>query len=656
MQSVDPKTNEFKPELTATKQPNVPQTIAKTTVSENISKVPTTLGLINAQNMKSTHFSESTIETSASEGICSISHTLTTEALSKMDLNDGSAQDRKICNSALDVHPIKNGNQNGKITRIGTMKNNTKINNLSRGDRFPSIEDKTCVSKDTSEAQEIPICVPVDPVEDNLAEVSRASSIFSAFTSEKDVIKIIDVLRCWSANEHSQFLRLFSIHGLDFQKIAESMINRDFAQVRAYACYSFTGESLAHWSIEEYESFLENVPMSWIHTNWSKTEVIDKIRKKSDLKANGTLTAGKTSFSDKKDSNDEKYYSESVHDLINVSSVNSTVTGEDYGKPQSNHCRSIEIKRNDVLSFKGSGKFGLELIHPGNMHFQKILSLRKKEYTKCSSKVKDALKKRGIVIGIIDSIKCLDPPGRFLKFNRRGVCSRMSDDEVFIKTRNRIHIAKPLSVVTDGLQSGVSSAKKVPTVKTGKTTNNRCMLELASFNPPPLNQDDGILDRGKRSRRQRQTVSFFEPGDTASKTGTISKRSRADGKGGDVNGDDGDNEGQNLSSPRSTSTSRKRKRDEDVENTVPSTMELRSRTTTNSTMATSTSTSLRSSPPKQRSPTKQIEEKPRKVIRRLSRKASRRVATNALIGFLQRNQTSSSDRNRETRRYPPSRR
>jgi len=556
------------------------------------------------------------------------SHTLTTDALSKTDVNDGSAQDRKICNSALDVHLIKNGNQT-----ICTAKNQSEIDNLPRGDPLPSIEVKTCVSKDTPE-----------PVDNNLEEVSQDSSIFLSSTSEADVIKIkIEDLRCWSANEHSHFLRLISIHRPDFQKIAESMTNRDFAEVRAYAYYSFTGESLAHWSVEEYESFLQHLPTHWIGTNWSKTEVIDKIRKKSELKANGTLTAGKPSVSDKKDTIDEKSHSESEHDSINASSVNSTVAGEAYGNAHSNRWRSIEIKKNDVLQFRGSCKSDQEKLHPGNVHFQKLISLRKKEYMQHS--LKDCDKKREIVTSIINSIKRLDPPGRFLKYNTRGRCICMSDDEAFIKTRNMIHTLKS----TDGFKGRErddfgqytknvpteKKGKKIPTVKNDKTTNKsiRYMLKLASFNAaPPLNQDDDILDQGKRPRRQRQTVRFFEPGDnTALKTNTISKRSRADGEG----GDDGDNERQYI---RSISPIRKRKSDENVvENTVPSkTMKLRSRTPTKSTLATRPSTSLRSSPPKQRTPTAK-----RKVIRRLSRKTSRRVATNALIGFMQRSQTSS---------------
>ena len=594
--------------------------VAKTRDSENTSNVSTP----NAHNTKSTHVSEFSIEAS---------HTLTTDALSKTDVNDGSAQDRKICNSALDVHPIKNGNQTGKITRICTAKNQSEIDNLPRGDPLPSIEVKTCVSKDTAE-----------PVDNNLEEVSQDSSIFLSSTSEADVNKIkIEDLRCWSANEHSYFLRLISIHRPDFQKIAESMTNRDFAQVRAYAYYSFTGESLAHWSVEEYESFLQHLPTHWIGTNWSKTEVIDKIRKKSELKANGTLTAGKPSVSDKKDTIDEKSHSESEHDSINASSVNSTVTGEAYGNAHSNHWRSIEIKKNDVLQFRGSCKSDQEKLHPGNVHFQKLTSLRKKEYMQHS--LKDCDKKREIVTSIIYSIKRLDPPGRFLKYNTRGRCICMSDDEAFIKTRNMIHTLKS----TDGFEGRErddfgqykknvpteKKGKKIPTAKNDKTTNKsiRYMLKLASFNAaPPLNQDDDILNQGKRPRRQRQTVRFFEPGDnTALKTDTISKRSRADGEG----GDDGDNERQYI---RSISPIRKRKSDGNVvENTVPSkTMKLRSRTPTKSTLATRPSTSLRSSPPKQRTPTAK-----RKVIRRLSRKTSRRVATNALIGFMQRSQTSS---------------
>ena len=519
-------------------------------------------------------------------------------------MHDASAQNRKICNSALDATPIKNGNQTGKIASIFTSENQLERDNLSRCDCL-----KTNVLKDTAQ-----------PIDNNLKEISQDSSIFITCTSEADVVKIkMEDLRCWSANEHSHFLRLISIHGLDFQKIAESMTNRDFANVRAYAYYAFTGESLAHWSVEEYERFLQHVPTLWIGSNWSKSKVIDRIRKKSELKANGTLTAERPSVNDKKDLIDEKSHSSS--------SVNSTVAGEAYENAHSNHWRPIEIKKNDVLHFL-SGKSDQEILHAGNVHFRKLVYLRKKEYTQYDS-LKDRDKKREIVTSIIGSIKRLDPPGRFLKFNKRGRCICMSDDEIFMITRTRIHsMLKSHSDITEGRSSVITdefdgrgrniygqfktkepttkTEKNIPTAIHDKTTHKRCMLELASFNEaPPLNQDDDIVYQGKRPRRQRRTVRFFEPGDTKSKQ------------------------------------SRKRKRVEHVvDNTVPSkTMKLRSRTTAKSTLATSQSTSLRSSLPKQRTPTAK-----RKVIRRLSQKASRRVVTNALVGFLQRSQTSSPSR------------
>ena len=160
----------------------------------------------------------------------------------------------------------------------------------------------------------------------------------------------------------------------------------------------------------------------------------------------------------------------------------------------------------------------------------------------------------------------------------------------------KIHKVKPIStrVVTRKSAKAVVPAPK-----------SRSLRNLAPFNAPPPHEEGSNRDDAKRTR---QVVSFFEP--------DFSGQSYIGRK--DINGSGSDDNHQ------TSSGTRKRRGQADVE--YDSSIRKRRSTTT-------TRLSISS--------TKDVEEKPRMSNRRLSRKATRRLATNALVGYLQRHQTKS---------------
>ncbi len=73
-----------------------------------------------------------------------------------------------------------------------------------------------------------------------------------------------------------------------------------------------------------------------------------------------------------------------------------------------------EITSNDVL-LDGSGSYGD--IHPGNIQFRAIISQQKKNYLEYSSKQmpKLSISVMDVAARVVDIVRRLDPPGRFLK-------------------------------------------------------------------------------------------------------------------------------------------------------------------------------------------------------------------------------------------------
>ncbi len=190
-----------------------------------------------------------------------------------------------------------------------------------------------------------------------------------------------------------------------------------------------------------------------------------------------------------------------------------------------------------------------------------------------------------------------------------GVVSKHLDEQVIISgisnsmtsqeknplvSRGKINAAAIPEVQppTDFAQSPNSSKK----YRVGNKKKS-LLKELAPFNLPPPTNDEPIMHIGKRKKRQGHIVSF-EPGLSS----------------GWKNGEDGKSGKQTGQIYRRSQRTKKRKRGVTAENNVSNSKER---------------------------PSKHVEVNQQKIgrRRRLSQKATRRVATNALVGYLQRHQT-----------------
>jgi len=87
---------------------------------------------------------------------------------------------------------------------------------------------------------------------------------------------------------------------------------------------------------------------------------------------------------------------------------------------------------NDVLCGRG----GRINSHAGNVQFRDIIHSKKKEYLAPSTK---KLKKAHIAAGIVNNIRTMDPPGRFLKEDRgTGMWFDIGDADAIKKTGQAI--------------------------------------------------------------------------------------------------------------------------------------------------------------------------------------------------------------------------
>lgn len=472
-------------------------------------------------------------------------------------------------------------------------------------------DGKASLSKDISDVHKKDCSVSVS-VRDKMSSMNDNSY------AEIDSNKIIAEMGCWSIVDHQQFLKLYSFHGSDFEKIAHSMAKHNFSQVRAYAYCSFKGEVMTHWSIQEYENFLKHVPKVWFDVGgWNKASVVEIIQEKFDSKENGTETF-------------EQSADDKIDNQSNIASLQNPIPSEN---PQENY-GNIQVNKNDVVSFtRGSNRSFSEETFPGNVQYQKLLSSKKKEFLSYSSLQEQ--EKKNVLISIIESIESMDPPGHFFKFDARtGSLRRLKRDNIIQMSTIKIRKAKPLSAFT---KTTNRSSAKVHTRKAAvvplknnflrqlapfnappqNDEKNKFLRQLAPFNAPPQNDEDAIANSIKRSRRQRHVVSFFEP--------DFNGQSYNDRKDVDSNGSD---ETQRRSP-------REKKRRREIHAGYDSSKRTRRSITT---------TRL------SRSAKKDVEEKPPISTRRLSRKATRRLATNSLVGYLYRNQPNSEAGDRDGRR------
>jgi len=88
----------------------------------------------------------------------------------------------------------------------------------------------------------------------------------------------------------------------------------------------------------------------------------------------------------------------------------------------------VEPNQNDVLSGRG----GRINSHSGNVQFRDIINARKKEYLAPTTK---KLEKAHIAAGIVNDVRSMDPPGRFLKEDRdTGLWFDIGDAKAIKKT------------------------------------------------------------------------------------------------------------------------------------------------------------------------------------------------------------------------------
>lgn len=439
----------------------------------------------------------------------------------------------------------------------------------------------------------------------------------------------------WSVEEHSRFMFLFFMFGPDFTKIAGCMPSRNCVQIRAYAMSAFNGDSITHWSVDDYVVLVEKVSKQWIQIDgWNKEEVIEKIRKKPALETNRTMAKrrpnsnAKQRFVDESPQTDDSV-TESEQDFPSTSFDESTNSAhaprEIFQEPridsrdlQSIRRDSVEMNHNDVLLLKRKSRFESET-HPGNIQFQELCSSRKEQYSK------DNGKKNGIVRTIVDYIASMDPPGRFLKFDRDSdIWFCVSDNEAVLKTHATLNKMKSVPDAKSDIQERVSAvgsrtAKTNFLSSTSTTTPappKKYVLELASFNKPPTTEDGDkafflAATAANRPKRQRHTVTFFEPNATS----PTSRKS------------DSDDDGDSKETRKTGSTSRKRRR-EVADMAVDSLSKRSSRSGLSGFRQDKRNEDKRRSSPRKRY--------------RVSQKCTRRLISNALSGFLQRQGTISS--------------
>ena len=341
---------------------------------------------------------------------------------------------------------------------------------------------------------------------------------------------------------------------------------------------------------------------------------------------------------------------------------------------QRNLIDPIKLNQNDVIrSYNTSSDL---FVH--NEFFQSLCTLRRKDYLKLenSSKAQTAeeeKKKKEIIQRIIDSISSLDPPGRFIGFHKRtGPCYLLDDQE------SRRFVGHALHRRNDGDKSVqwqqndlVEKTTKCATIVSAQTkarkpapkrTGNRVVRELAPYNAAPLAKNDekraadnfaknslkdelfgvgGILSPS-RPKRQRSTVSFYKPGHACSDPLKSLKKQYREHKSDEVAHSESHKSEIKELSNKTTSQHQKTKEGVAIEHGGSnSTRILRPRLSIpkeKSTTTRSTRIDMTTQYEKRSVSNKKLR---RRSKFRLSKEATRRLATNAIVDFLERNESGS---------------
>jgi len=504
------------------------------------------------------------------------------------------------------------GNRTSK-KRTREDRDTSRCTNTTNDKQSP-LEKKKTISERTSK---------VDFVDDNTTKKRTRDN--------RDTNAAIQKEDSWSVEEHSRFMFMVFMYGCDFAKIATCMPTRNSTQIRAYAFSAFNGECIRYWSVDDYSVLIEKASKEWIQIDgWNKEEVVEKIRNKPDLEQGTTVAERKANLNAKqsfvyersqthesdteseqdfpltdfdkttetnKKSNHEDKKSQSFSNSVHASRESFQETRIESDDLRPSRRKSIEINHNDVILLERNSRFQTQN-HPGNFKFQQLCSSRKEQYFQENGK------KNSIVRTIVDSIASMNPPGRFLQYDRDSeIWFRASDNEAVQMTHA---IFKNMEIVADA-KNDVQEARMMKTKK--------YLFELASHNKPAPT-DDGIraifaaATSGRRPKRQRQSVTFFEPNAMSRKP--------------DNDGDD-DDDCDSIETRKTGRASRKRRR----ESADTATADLPSK-------RSSRSRSSRIQRDRGNKDKKSSRERKRN---RVSQKATRRLISNALAGFLQRQGT-----------------
>lgn len=142
----------------------------------------------------------------------------------------------------------------------------------------------------------------------------------------------------------------------------------------------------------------------------------------------------------------------------------------------------ITITKSDVLYGKGNGVAK----HLGNQYFSELIKQYQEEYQSYCNRVASNLRKNAIAMGIIELIKCQDPPGRFLvQQKKHGPWTEQEDPDLI-----RGKVTQALREKRTKLKGGKKAAIKRRQVKPLMTRRYQCHRGVAVSTPPSGREND----------------------------------------------------------------------------------------------------------------------------------------------------------------------
>mmetsp|Transcript_22420 Transcript_22420/g.29461 ORF Transcript_22420/g.29461 Transcript_22420/m.29461 type:complete len:472 (+) Transcript_22420:136-1551(+) len=162
--------------------------------------------------------------------------------------------------------------------------------------------------------------------------------------------------------------------------------------------------------------------------------------------------------------------------VLPIESGEAVVSTDEGATTNGNH-----ISQSDVLCGRG----GLTNHHAGNMFFRRLVRLKQEAYLLASKR-----EKAGVARDIVDSIRQLQPPGRFLKKDAKNPNTwvEIGDRKAREKTSQALREGAPelREVVKSGTSTKSSSASNKAGNTRKKTTAASCNLTRSAPSQPPL--------------------------------------------------------------------------------------------------------------------------------------------------------------------------